>query len=331
MQVVKRTLVSNFPIYTVRDLVKTYKAGKVRASDGLSFEIAAGEIFGLLGPNGAGKTTLVGQLTGLLKPDSGTLLLCGQDISRDSRFVTEMVAVLSQTPLPLHDLTVDEALRVTGHLRGLSRHDARTDTQGLLERFDLGALRAKRLGTLSGGQLRLVSFATAMIGHRPVLVLDEPTNELDPANRRLVWEYLLELNRGEGRTIILVTHNVLEAERVIERVGIINHGRIMALGTPGELKVRVDQRIRLDVILAQGCADRAAMLVPLGEAKQISERHWVILAPRNDAHGAIDRVMRDVGLEHLDDFRILTPTLEDVYLHLCDELLGDGSSRKGDG
>ncbi len=101
-----------------------------------------------------------------------------------------------------------------------------------MERFDLGTIRGKRLGKLSGGQLRLAAFAAAMIGGRPVLVLDEPTNELDPANRRLVWDYLLELKRREGKTIILVTHNVLEAERVIERVGIINHGRIIALGTP---------------------------------------------------------------------------------------------------
>jgi hypothetical protein len=102
-------------VYTVRDLVKTYKAGKVRANDGLSFEILPGETFGLLGPNGAGKTTLVGQLTGLPRPDSGPLLLYGHDISRDSRFATEMVAVLSQTPLPLHNLTVEEALTITGH------------------------------------------------------------------------------------------------------------------------------------------------------------------------------------------------------------------------
>ncbi len=98
-------------VYTVRDLVKTYKAGKVRANDGLSFEILPGEIFGLLGPNGAGKTTLVGQLTGILRPDSGALLLYGHDISRDSRFATEMVAVLSQTPLPLHNHTVEEGLK----------------------------------------------------------------------------------------------------------------------------------------------------------------------------------------------------------------------------
>jgi ABC-2 type transport system ATP-binding protein len=175
------------PVYVVRDLVKTYKAGKVRANDGLSFDIMPGEIFGLLGPNGAGKTTLVGQLTGLLRPDSGTLLLYGKDITRNSRIAPEIVGVLTQLPLPLDDLTTEEALTITGHLRGLARHEARRAGAILIDRLGLGPFRGQRLGTLSGGQKRLASLATALIGDRPVLALDEPTNELDPANRRMVW------------------------------------------------------------------------------------------------------------------------------------------------
>src|SRR5579884_1826070 len=124
---------ASVPVYTVRDLVKTYKNGTVRANDGLSFDIFQGEIFGLLGPNGAGKSTLVGQLTGLLRPDSGVLELYGHDISRDSRLATEVVAALTQTPLPLNDLTVREVLQITGHLRGLSRRDARSEAGRLLE------------------------------------------------------------------------------------------------------------------------------------------------------------------------------------------------------
>lgn len=307
------------PIYAVRDLVKTYKAGRVRANDGLSFDIAPGEIFGLLGPNGAGKTTLVSQLTGLLRPDSGTLLLYGHDISCDSRLVTETVAVLSQGPLPLSDLTVAEGISITGHLRGLSRRDARQASRMLIERLGLDSIRSRRLGKLSGGQLRLASLATTLIGDRPILVLDEPTNELDPANRRMVWDLLLDLNRQDGRTIILVTHNVLEAERVIQRVGIINYGRIMALGTPGELKARVDRRVHLEMILSPGQEARAAMIESLGEAMQVKERHWVVLAPRGEVQKTVERVVHDIGLDYLDDFRIVTPSLEDVYLQMSGE------------
>src|SRR5437588_4830940 len=276
------------PVYVVRDLVKTYKAGRVRANDGLSFDITPGEIFGLLGPNGAGKTTLVGQLTGLLRPDAGTLLLYGQDITRDSRLATEVVAVLTQLPLPLDDLTTEEAVVLTGHLRGLSRRAARQAGTALIERLGLGRCRSKRLGALSGGQKRLASLATALIGDRPVLVLDEPTNELDPANRRMVWDLLIELKRRHGRTIILVTHSVLEAERVIERVGIINHGRIMALGTPGELKARVDRRVHLELILTPEQEARASIIATLGEALQVKERHWVVLAARDQVQQTVE-------------------------------------------
>lgn len=309
------------PVYVVRDLVKTYKAGKVRANDGLSFDIAPGEIFGLLGPNGAGKTTLVGQLTGLLRPDSGTLLLFDHDISRDSRLTTEAVAVLNQAPLPLGDLSVEEVLAVTGHLRGLSRRDARASAVAWMERLGIGDLRDKRLGKLSGGQWRLASLATVLIGDRPVLVLDEPTNELDPTNRRMIWDLLLELNRLEGRTIILVTHNVLEAERVIQRVGIINHGRIIALGTLGELKARVDRRVHLELVLSSSRNDLVSVIQTLGEAMQVTERHWVILAPREQVQDTLGRVVQDIGLDSLDDFRILTPSLEDVYLQLAGEAI----------
>lgn len=307
------------PVYEVRDLVKTYKSGKVRANDGLSFDIRQGEIFGLLGPNGAGKSTLVGQLTGLLRPDSGTLHLYGQDISQDSRLATEVVAALTQTPLPLGDLTVREVLRVTGHLRGLSRRDARAEGERLIEMLGLGDQRDKRLGKLSGGLWRLATIAVALIGERPVLVLDEPTNELDPVNRRMIWDLLLSLKMKSGRTIILVTHNVLEAERVIERVGIIDHGRVVAWGTPGDLKSRVDDRVRLELTLAGGRDELGTVVASLGDATRVTDQHWVVLVERDAVAQVMTRVMAEIGLDRLDDFRVATPSLEDVYLQLADE------------
>jgi ABC-2 type transport system ATP-binding protein len=312
------------PIYVVRDLVKTYKAGKIVANDHLTFDIYEGEIFGLLGPNGAGKSTLVGQITGLLRPDSGMLELYGRDITRDSRFTTEVVAALTQAPIPLGDLSVWEVLLVTGHLRGLSRHDARLAAAALIDRLGIGEVRDKRLGKISGGQWRLASIATALIGNRPVLVLDEPTNELDPTNRRMFWEFLRELKRDEGRTIILVTHNVLEAERVIERVGIINGGRIIALGTPGELKASVDQRIHLELVLSPGSEHLSPRIESLGEARAVTERHWIVLVPRDRVEWTVQQVVGDIGLEALDDFRILTPSLEDVYLEIAGDVVGGG-------
>jgi ABC-2 type transport system ATP-binding protein len=314
---------AQIPVYEVRNLVKTYKSGKVRANDGLSFDIHEGEIFGLLGPNGAGKSTLVGQLTGLLRPDSGTLNLYGHDIGRNSRFATEVVAALTQTPLPLGDLSVLEVLRVTGHLRGLSRRDAHAEGERLIERLGLGAERDKRLGKLSGGLWRLATIAVALIGERPVLVLDEPTNELDPVNRRMIWDLLLDLKREKGRTIILVTHNVLEAERVIERVGIIDHGKVVAWGTPGQLKSLVDDRVHLELTLAEGQEEHGARIAALGSATRVTDRHWVVLAERHAVRGVMDRVLGEIGIDRLDDFRLTTPSLEDVYLQLAGESLED--------
>jgi ABC-type multidrug transport system ATPase subunit len=308
-------------VYVIRDLVKTYRSGKVRANDRLSFDIYEGEIFGLLGPNGAGKSTLVGQITGLLRPDSGTLKLYGRDITRNSRFATEVVAALTQTPLPLGDLSVWEVLLITGHLRGLSRRDAWSAANILIERLNIDEIRDKRLGKLSGGQWRLASIATALVGNRPVLVLDEPTNELDPTNRRMFWDFLRELKEQEGRTIILVTHNVLEAERVIERVGVMHDGRIIALGTPGELKARVDQRIHLELTLSPDQTHLDSRIEALGESRRMTERQWRVRVPRDTVEGTVQRVVRDIGLEHLDDFRILTPSLEDVYLEIAGEAM----------
>lgn len=307
--------------YDARDLVKTYKSGKVRAVDGVSFDVAEGEIFGLLGPNGAGKSTLVGMITGLLRPDAGTLLLHGHDIARRPQIATEVVSAMTQTPLPLGDLTVREVLRVTGHLRGMSRRDAAAAAEELIARLGIGEVADKRLNKTSGGQWRLASIATALIGDRPILVLDEPTNELDPVNRRMVWEYFRDLKMREGRTIILVTHNVLEAERVVERVAIMRQGRIIALGTPGELKERVDRRIRLEVVLAPGAEGRAEDLAALGEITRVTERHLVALVPREEVEAAVARVVSGIGLDALDDFRILTPSLEDVYIEITGEAM----------
>lgn len=193
--------------------------------------------------------------------------------------------------------------------------EARRQTRALIEEFQLGTLLRKRLRRLSGGQFQLVNLATTFMGERPIQIFDEPTNNLDPKVRRQVWDKLLELNRN-GTTIILVTHNVLEAERVIGRVGIINEGRLLIIGTPGELKARVDQRIRLEFLLKLEDSGYASFFETLEGARALTPLHWLIHCPRAALQQTIDRILTEVGLEHLDDFRILTPSLEDVYLQL---------------
>ncbi len=307
------------PVYDVADLRKTYLKGKVVANDGVSLTVGPGEIFGLLGPNGAGKTTFVRLLAGLMQPDGGVIKLLGQDVTHSAREVPRYVSFLGQRPLALFDLTPREAVYYTARLRGMAPDRARRATDELLDRLPIAPFADRLLEGLSGGEIRLASLAAALVGDLPILILDEPTNELDPANRRDVWNLLLELRRERGTTIILVTHNVLEAERVLDRVAIINHGRVLALGTPGELKRRVDARVRVEITARDGDEPLRAAVHDLGEVVRDDGRHLALLAPRDRATAVVRSLLERVPLELLGDFRILTTTLEDVYLALGGE------------
>ncbi len=302
-------------IYQIENLTKVYRGSDRKANDGLTFEIYEGEIFGLLGPNGAGKSTLVGQISGLLAPTSGAIKLFGMDVVKRPDLLPQYVSLQPQHTGALWDLYPEEALFHTARFRGLTSAEARRQANDLLEEFGLTGMRGRQIRRLSGGQRKLIGVAVAIIGLRPVMIFDEPTNELDPQVRRLVWDKLQKLNT-QGTTIILVTHNVLEAERVIGRVGIINHGRLMALGTPGDLKGQVDQRVRLELQFKADPNGFTQLLEELGDVRSLTRQHWSVLCHREGARGAIDRVLAQIGLDSLDDFRILTPSLEDVYLQL---------------
>jgi ABC-type multidrug transport system ATPase subunit len=299
----------------IENLTKVYKNSSRKANDAISLDILEGEFFGLLGPNGAGKSTLVNQIAGLVRPTTGAITLFGMDVVRRPQAIPHYVALQPQQPVALAELYPEEALLYTAQLRGASLASARAQVRALIAELDLAALRKKRFRQLSGGQRQLVNLAVAMINDRPIQIFDEPTNNLDPSIRRLVWEKLLELNK-RGITIILVTHNVLEAERVVERVAIINDGYIPALGTPGELKARIDQRVKLEVLLKVEYGSYGALLQTLGEARALTQQHWTVLCVRADLQKAVDQIVSQVGLERMDDFRILTPSLEDVYLQL---------------
>lgn len=207
---------------------------------------------------------------------------------------------------------VREVILHSAVLRGVPVPEARRQSAELIERFGLGPIADRIMHRLSGGQQRQTALLASLIGDRPVLILDEPTNELDPANRRLVWDYLVELNRDRGTTIILVTHNVLEAEQVVQRVAIIDRGLAVAVGTPGELKAQVDYTVRVEVRLKPGVDETA--LADLPGATRVREGWYRIAAAREQAQELLGMVVSRTGLADLDDFRLVTPSLEDVYL-----------------
>lgn len=305
--------------YEVRNLTKKYLSPEVLANENLSFTVEAGESFGLLGPNGAGKSTLVRQLVGLLAPTSGEIKLFGESVGPGSETelrIGRTVAYLPQGSLNLGELKVGEAIRWTGMLRGLGRKQASAETDSLVESLGIGGIRDRQIRKLSGGQKRLTQLAMTFVGHLQVMILDEPTADIDVALRQRIWD-LIEQRCSAGTTVILVTHDVAEAERALNHVAILDSGRIVAGGRPAELKAKLAHRTRLDILVAEGASiDPAAIAgVIVGEAR-VRDRHISAWVPADDAVRNLEKVMAAAGPEALEDIRLVTPTLEDVYLEV---------------
>ncbi|SEO94973.1 ABC transporter ATP-binding protein [Paenibacillus sp. OV219] len=305
-------------IYEIDQVSHVYKGKKrsiVKANDNISFDIPAGEILGILGPNGAGKSTLIKQMVGLLKPTEGQVLFDGTNIAGQTKRAASLVAYYAQEPHVLAPLKVHEALEFTGRLRGMSKEDATRQTKDLLEQFEMSKFRDKQLKQLSGGQKRMIGIGTVLIGHSPVLILDEPTNELDPRNRRLVWDMINMRNR-EGATIILVTHNVLEAEQVVHRVAVINHGKLLAIDSVAKLKQQVDPRLKFELFTSIGTREEIeAMLARFGTVQVLSENRLLLLAEKRDASELLDFITSHPELPILE-YSIKPSSLEDVYFHI---------------
>ena len=298
--------------YDVTNLTKVYPQQTRPANDHITLQIAQGEIFGLLGDNGAGKTTLVKQLANLLKPTSGDIRLFGRPLAHAPLYAPSHIGYMPQSGFALNNLTVAEALYFTAHLRGLSRHDAQAERDRLMEQWDLGAARDRISARLSGGQKRLLLLATTMAASPPVLILDEPTNDLDPQHRVLVWETVRQASGQRGTTVILVTHNVVEAEKVIQRVGILRAGRLVAQGRPGVLKAALNQQLRLDISFDPA---RPPDLPSGAEPRALSPGRWQLLITRAAVPQYLDVLARDGAVE---DFHLSTATLEDLYLSLTE-------------
>ncbi len=317
----------------MRGLGKTYPAVKgrrgaagtpeVRATDEVALDVRRGEIFGLLGPNGAGKSTLVRQLTGLLRPDTGSVEILGHDIVRHPERAARLLAYLGQESSALDELTVSLAAETTGRLRGLDATRARAERDAVLDELGLTPIAGRALKKLSGGQRRLACFAAALVGERPLLVLDEPTTGMDPVARRAVWAAVDRRRAERGTTVLLVTHNVIEAETVLDRVAVLDQGRVIACDSPAGLKERVAGEVRVELVWR----DRAPLDVPevavLRERAVESGRRWTLRLAPEEARAAVATVTGGAAFAALDDFTLATPSLEDVYLAL------GGAARQG--
>ncbi|WP_191871356.1 ABC transporter ATP-binding protein [Streptomyces filipinensis] len=320
-------------VVRVRGLHKSYPAVKgrrgvpgtpaVRATDGVELDVRRAEVFGLLGPNGAGKSTLVRQLTGLLRPDSGSVEILGHDIVRHPERAARILAYLGQESSALDELTVSLAAETTGRLRGLDAPRARAERDAVLEELGLTPIAGRALKKLSGGQRRLACLAAALVGERPLLVLDEPTTGMDPVARRAVWAAVDRRRAERGTTVLLVTHNVIEAETVLDRVAVIDQGRVIACDTPAGLKEQVAGEVRVELMWRERAPLEVPEVAVLRERAVESGRRWTLRLAPEEARAAVATVTGGAAFAALDDFTLATPSLEDVYLAL------GGAARQG--
>ncbi len=296
------------------------KYGDKKALDGLDLTVARGTVHGVLGPNGAGKTTLVRVLSTLLRPDAGRIEVAGHDVVREAYAVRLRIGLLGQHAALDEELGGRQNLELFGRLHHLGARRARARAGELLERFDLADTGRKAVRQYSGGMRRRLDLAASLITEPEVLFLDEPTTGLDPRGRAEVWSAVRTLVGG-GTTVLLTTQYLDEADQLADRISVVDAGRVIADGTPDELKALTGGD-RIDVVLRdEGQLGAAVALLPLpGAGVSVDPDRRLLSAPVTDRMAALSGVVRaleEAGIE-AEDVALRRPTLDEVFLHLTD-------------
>ncbi len=310
----------------VKDLVKRYAPGGANAVDHLTFEIQQGEIFSLLGPNGAGKTTAISMLSTLLPPTEGDAVINGYSVRRNPMAVRRSIGVVPQDLALYGDLSALENLRFWGEMRGLGGATLKREIDEKLALMELTDRASDRVQTFSGGMKRRLNLAVGLLGNPPLVMLDEPTVAIDPQSRRYILDWVKKMNT-QGLTVLYTTHYMEEAEELSRRIGIIDHGKLIALGTLEELVQQIGSLERLMVKIAQ-----EEKVAPLAEALRAVDGGWQIAVHEDQlvlnvpsaeiALGQVLKLAGDLGAG-VRTVEIREPDLETVFLSLTGRALRD--------
>jgi len=297
----------------VWNLSKTF--GNLKAVDDVSFEVKTGEIFGFLGPNGAGKSTTIHMLTTLMKPSSGKAQVCGYDVNKNANEVRRNVGVVPQEYTADEDMTGRENIILCADLYGLPRNISQPHAEELLKLVELTDAANRKVSTYSGGMRRRLELASGLINYPKLLFLDEPTLGLDVQTRAAIWSYIKTLKQQYRMTLFLTTHYLEEADTLCDRIAIIDHGHIIRVGTPEELKANIGGDV-IVISVDEGAPDISSLIAQIELVKEVKTSNGVyrIKAERGEeATPQVIDLIRSKGL-HVTKIALTKPTLDEAYL-----------------
>jgi ABC-2 type transport system ATP-binding protein len=308
----------------VEKIVKRY--GSFEAVKGVSFEVKDGEIFGLLGPNGAGKSTLIRMMTTLIPVTGGRALVAGHDVSKESNAVRNMIGVIPQALTSDQDLTVEENLSIYAKLYSVPKAEREKNIAEVLEAVDLTKWRQAETKTLSGGMRRRLEIARGLVHNPRIFFLDEPTTGLDPVSRIAVWEMLNNLRKTRKLTMLLTTHYMEEADRLCDRIAIVDHGNLVALGTPAELKQSVPGSNVVEVQFNREDPEWQQRLQSMPNVTEVQSQaagmYRVLTSNGSQTTTQIVEMAAGMG-EQLTSLSVQNTSLDDVFVHYTGRQLRD--------
>lgn len=301
-------------------LTKFYpnKNKKIIANASITINIGDAEVVALLGPNGAGKTTFIKQVVGLVKPDDGRIFVDGEELDHDKQRIRTKLAYVPQKPWMLSDLTINKALYLISRLNHKSRLEANKSLEGFVAHFELAAKKSRLIHQLSGGELRILNLGYASMGYAKYFFLDEPTNDLSPEMRKKFWEYV-EWLKGAGKTIFLVTHNLLDIQQRVDRVVFMSNGKILLDGTPNDILERWGKEVTMVVDFGLSVPRSESRIFPdelFKDVKCARVGSTLRLIVKPEKVGSLINFL--ASRWEIENLSLFPSTLEDVYLELID-------------